>query len=596
MRIGGWREWPWGLGVAALAIALGALGAFAGPDRLALDAAFRANRAAALVPVPDDIVVVGMDEAFLDSVEEPLALSHAYLARFLGVVAEARPKVVGLDVVLPAKRFDGLAPVAQPDADYHRTLAAGLILAVGTVPVVVAKAWDPDRGHYLDIQLDYVSILDSQEEGFRPLGSVLLCLDDDARVRAYPGRDCQPDRSDSTFAGEIAAAIGRDGAGGGLIDYRLGREFGYVPLQEVFRLQEAGDRARLSQLFGGKVVLLGAILDETDLVGVPVPLAEWRPTDTRVPGVLVHAQILRSLLHGELIRPVPSGLSALAVLVLALGLAVLRLRHAVFALGIVVIGVAVASVMLPRIGLWWPPAMPLAAALAVVALRAVRALRDGRARRESVLAAWAGSVPPVQLARLLRDGPPLQADGGVEAVALECEFRLPSSGTAPSPPDRLALVEAVVAIVHRHGGLVDAASGHRVTACFGCLEPVACPEKLAIEAAADIVDAARAAGGDGSPAEPCVVAIHRDAVRLARMTAGGHARLTVLGEAFAVTRRMLATHADEAPVACSPEVAARLGHPAFLRPLAAGVHGWTPPRRPLPPADAAPALEAVHAR
>src|SRR5689334_3985159 len=105
------------LGLVVVALLMAACGiaqslGAAGPlDRALMDAAFRFNRHPQAPH--EQPVIIGIDEAFLDSVEEPLALSHAYLARLLDAMATARPRVLGLDLVLPEKRFDSIAP-AKP--------------------------------------------------------------------------------------------------------------------------------------------------------------------------------------------------------------------------------------------------------------------------------------------------------------------------------------------------------------------------------------------------------------------------------------------------------------------------------------------------
>jgi CHASE2 domain-containing sensor protein len=70
-----------------VAVVIAALSMLAAPlvDTRLLDAQFEFNRLYFPQPVANDVVLVGIDEAFLDTVEEPLSLSHRYLAEFLGV-------------------------------------------------------------------------------------------------------------------------------------------------------------------------------------------------------------------------------------------------------------------------------------------------------------------------------------------------------------------------------------------------------------------------------------------------------------------------------------------------------------------------------
>ncbi|WP_462114530.1 CHASE2 domain-containing protein, partial [Lysobacter xanthus] len=457
--------------IAAVVLLAAAAGAFDAPDRALFDAAMRANRAAAPVPVPDRVVVVGIDEAFLDGVAEPLALSHAYVARFLSIMAAHRPAAVGLDVVLPEKRFDTLAPVAAPDTDYHSLLVGGLLQATQRVPVVVAKAWDVDRGHYRDLQLDYAAVLATQSGAFSPQGSALFCLDPDDVLRDYPGRDCQPDRSDRTFASElVTAATGRRPIGGGRIDYRVGGEFLYVPLQEVFRLDAAGDTRRLEQLFEGRIMMLGAILDDTDLVRLPVPMAEWRPGDVRVPGVLAHAQLVRDLLHDGFVRtPGLPGRIALLIAVLA-PLTIGRARVALATAAMLSIALAAGTVFGLRAGWWLEPSSPAVAIIAMLAWRLGVDARTRRRRRVAVREAFAGHVDAATLATLVDGTAPPPAARRVHVAVVECEIAVATGRDVAA--DALArrttdALELAAAAVHRHAGTVDVVAGTRLTAFFG---------------------------------------------------------------------------------------------------------------------------------
>lgn len=562
------------------AIGIACLSIFGMLDRLerpAQDAAMRANRAWALQPVPDDIVVVGIDEAFLETVDEPLALSHRYLAHFLTVMAAAKPAAVGLDLVLPEKRFDTLAPVAAPDTDYHRTLVAGLMQAIQHHPLVVAKAWDADRGHFRNLQTDYVAVVEMQQGGFAAQGSVLLCPDDDGVIRRYPGPDCQPDGSASTFASELAAAAGRPRAAKELIDYRIGGEFQYVPLQHVFELEAARDPARLAQLFEGKIVLLGAILDETDLVELPVALAEWRPGNRRVPGVLVHAQMLRNLLTGTGIRPLPPALQFALVVVAGLLVALPRRpRVAALLFALLVAALAVGTVLLLREGVALAPVAPALAAGLALLVQSALATNRTRRHRSKVREAFAGHVDDGTLQALI--GSEAAQPGPVErqVAFMECELALGTRGA--SSPEALAqrcaaFLDHVAAAVHRHGGTVDTIGGARVAAFFGALAPLPSPGKNALEAAADIVTAARS-GREASIA-PVHVAIHVDDAVATVLPGRGRDHYTVLGDGFRTTSRLLAADPGM-PIVCSAELARSLGSPPFLQALGDDRHGWNP--------------------
>lgn len=595
------RWGPWAGFLLPVAIAWGASvgGVLAPLDRMALDAGFALERRIAPAPVaPErDVVVVGIDERFLDGVEEPLALSHAYLARFLGILAEAGPRAVGLDIVMPDRRYDGIVRVDAPDTDFHRTLLMGLMQATQAYPVVVAKAWDPDRGRFRDLQVDYAAVLGMQGDGFEPLGSVLLCLDADERIRRYPGADCQPDRRDATFAGEIAAAMGRRGGSSGLIDYRLGGQFAYVPLQEVFAVHEAGDTGRLRQLFSGRAVLLGAVLDETDLVNLPVPLAEWRPDDPRVPGVLAHAQIVRSLLHGGLVHPLDGRLHVL--LVLAFGLLWFMPRPwwrlALFASGAA--GLCIASLLLLRAGVWLSPVAPILAGGLATAGGGVLSRRAASRWQRRIDLAFSGRVGDDVLRRLRSRGLDVPVAEARRICLLACDVRMLADAAAAT--GRLDVLngglDALAGIVRHYGGTVEGFTGRRVVAVFGAPAPLAGAEQSAMEAAHAVLRAFAESGR-----APVTIALHACESVVGCVEYGERTDFAVVGTAADAVIALLASAGpDDPPILCSEPVAAALGHPAILQPLAGPADvdgepmlrfGWKPrdlpepslPRRPFP--------------
>src|SRR5260370_17081413 len=56
-------------------------------------------------PAANDVVLVGLDEAFLESVREPVALLHPHLARFLAAMTLAPPPLAALHPLLPHPTF-----------------------------------------------------------------------------------------------------------------------------------------------------------------------------------------------------------------------------------------------------------------------------------------------------------------------------------------------------------------------------------------------------------------------------------------------------------------------------------------------------------
>ena len=93
------------------------------------------------------------------------------------------------------------------------------------------------------------------------------------------------------------------------------------------------------------MVLLGVILPFTDRHSLPVPLAAFEPDTTRVPGVLIHVQAIRSMLYHGLVQPMPAPVHYL-LCVLALGFFLLRTRPAKIMLLAIAIAIAIAGTVL----------------------------------------------------------------------------------------------------------------------------------------------------------------------------------------------------------------------------------------------------------
>ena len=90
----------------------------------------------------------------------------------------------------------------------------------------------------------------------------------------------------------------------GLINYRLGPSLSYRSMQTILEMDAAHDEIGLRHLFEGKIVLIGSTQEYVDLLPLPVKMAAWLPQEHRVPGLLAHAQILRSILNQGLIQNV----------------------------------------------------------------------------------------------------------------------------------------------------------------------------------------------------------------------------------------------------------------------------------------------------
>lgn len=356
--------------LAAAAIALAGIGFSLTPlaerfDNALLDGSWRTLRKFDWRVAPEEIVIVGVDEASVRSIPEPPGLWHASLGRALTRLASASPRAIGLDFALPERSFDSVKP------GLDRALFDGLADAVEAGPLVAVLNIDPRTRAARVIHKPYLALL-----GESRLGLNLAARDEDGVARRYSLVVPTDDGGFPTLEGRLCRALKRH-CTEGLIHYTLGKPFTYVPLRNLLEMR---DEALLRRLFRDRIVLLGEAMAFTDRVDVPLNLAAWEEKGGTSPGIVVRAQTLRTALAQAAPREVPRPIVAM---VLSLGALVFLMRDwrmaAVTAL-LIGASAAAAGLLALRSGLYLPMgslAITLALAVGSCAALAWRA-RPGR--------------------------------------------------------------------------------------------------------------------------------------------------------------------------------------------------------------------------
>ncbi|HEX6632543.1 MAG TPA: CHASE2 domain-containing protein [Usitatibacter sp.] len=351
----------------ALALALAGFGFSFTPwaqrlDMALLDREWAVLRAVAPRAAPDDIVVVGIDEASVNAVPQPLGAWNQPLGEVLVRIASGKPQAVALALPLPDRSLDVLAP------GLDRALLVGLAAVGRNAPLVVALPIDAATHAARPMFPPYYALL-----GKERLGIDLWPRDVDGTTRRFSLRLPTQDGAFPTLAGRLCEVIsGR--CREGLVDFALGAPYRYVPFREVLEMRDA---ERVKRLFRDRIVLIGDVRRAGDRVPVPVNLAGWEPPAGDTPGVLLHAQALRTAMLGtgpeEAPRPAVVVLGALAALVL-----LLRRRHvALLAAGLGAVALAGLSLLALHGGSF----VPVAAALCTLGAGAALQAAYGGARR-----------------------------------------------------------------------------------------------------------------------------------------------------------------------------------------------------------------------
>src|SRR5574339_1233959 len=77
-------------------------------DLRVLDQQFKLLRAWFPRPAPE-IAIIGIDDASMESIAEPLALWHGHFGKILSALSAVEPVAVGIDIVLPDRSFESIA-------------------------------------------------------------------------------------------------------------------------------------------------------------------------------------------------------------------------------------------------------------------------------------------------------------------------------------------------------------------------------------------------------------------------------------------------------------------------------------------------------
>ena len=505
-------------------------------DLDALDQQFRFLRAYAPHPVAADVVVVGIDEETTRVLREPVALWHPHLGRFFQAMAQARPTVVGLDINLPDRSYNFLLE------GHDAKLLRGIVALRTVAPIVFGLTVD-EGGRVRRIYPPFVSTAGRESTGF-----VLWRLDPDRVVRRFDETIGQGGRAVPTLVGRMARHIGLEPRAG-LINYAVGTAFGYVPFHQVIEWQKTGDVESLRRTFEGKPVLLGSVLPFVDRHYQPVNLAGWEENDYFVPGMLIHAQALRSLLGPGLVDEAPKA-AVIVLVLLAANLWWLAGRSLVGLASFVGFAALAAgiSTWLLHGGVYLPVTGAVLTALLAVAARiafeaAVQVLERRRLRR-----AFGGYVSPQIMAEIVKGrlDPSLGGEHRRICVLFSDVRGFTARSEAMTPQEVITFLnryfERMTAVIHEQEGTIDKFMGDGIMAFFSAPNMLEDPCHRAFIAARDMLAEVEELNveleAEGTPAIRIGVGLHVGEAVVGHVGAEARHEYTAIGDVVNVAARI----------------------------------------------------------
>jgi adenylate cyclase len=461
----------------------------AGAERVAFDWQMRLLRRIHPRPLEEDVVLVGIDDKTYDAFTEPVALWHRHFADLLLALARAHPRAVGVDVQLPERSYDEFLK----GSDF--ALMRALVALKSSSKVVFVQGLADDRTTLRPVLEKLRNIVTPDMTGLDQ-----QAFDPDLVSRRFMENIVRADDKSvvPTLTGQMLRAMGMP-VDYGYIDYSLGAPLGYVPMQDVMNL----DEAKLRQLFEGKVVLVGSLIGSADRWRLPVRLMAWDPgreaegadiAEDRAldqPGVLSHAQVLRSEISTGLLHPLAPWIQWLAI---AFAAAVVFIRASPTVVVASALNVPFVIVVLGNTAIVSAQTLVPVAAICLtfwIAL-VVRGIFDAVVavvERLRLQQSFAGQVSPAVMKEMLGGSLSPGVNGQqAQVCVLFSDVRDFTTLSEKMPPEVITTVlqryfDGMVHAVHKFEGTVDKFIGDGMMVLFGAPQKVADPCGAAVQCA-----------------------------------------------------------------------------------------------------------------
>jgi class 3 adenylate cyclase len=342
-------------------------------------------------------------------------------------------------------------------------------------------------------------------------------------------------------------------------------------------------------MFEGRPVLLGSVLPSSDAVLQPVNLAAWEDNANLAPGVLIHAQTLRSVLNHGLIQDMPVLLLGAAILAASLfWLAGLTPLMAGGILAAVAVGAPAASAWLLREG-WYLPLSGIYAAacgglLGPLAGDAWRKLKERLILKRS----FSGAVSPVVMHEILSGqlSPGLGGERKYVCVLFADIRGFTTLSESLAPEAVITLLnryfDRVVDQIHHQEGAVVCFMGDGIMAIFGAPKRLPNPCEAALAAAkgmqSEVVTLNETLVREGAAPIQIGVGLHAGDAVIGQVGSSGRHDYTAIGDVTNVASRLEGLTKDVGfQIVCSKDVFEALGSNSDLTSVGPqAIKGHTP--------------------
>ncbi len=430
--------------------------------------------------------IVAIDEPSFSEIGQRWPWSREMHARLIESLRNAGAKVIAFDIIFSEPSNE------EADKRFAQSLGPDVVLAADDVTTRL------DQG----VQVTRVNPIDPFLDAGAVPGVASVDPDGDIHLRRMPS---QPD----SFATEILRLAGtpvQPPPEGALIQhFGPSRTYPTVSYYQALDPQEFLQPGR----FKDKIVLVGLSLKAATSAnaGTPdtFPTAYTLTTGELTAGVEVQATILDNLKHRLYVTPVPRIAVVFLIVAAAFLAAALSTRRVSWKTGLAAMFVVAfffveAWVLLRVERVWAPPALPIAAALAVFGTRFGLDYARERHLRHAVSEAFSRYLSPDLVAQLARDPSALKLGGERRNLSiLFCDVRgfTTLSEKLKDEPERLTslinrLLDPLSEAVLREKGTIDKYIGDCVMAFWNAPLPIPDHPLRAVRASMRMLDAVSA--------------------------------------------------------------------------------------------------------